>query len=314
MIQEWKNVLLSRAGEWGLPEDGKWECLLHNNYQPTISTFNVLWFHGRERFPRVVTKVCQDQSMLDDEFRGLQTVFAAAGAYVPKPLSLDSVDKLWTLWMSGVPGQRVPTRKVYPASLLEPLTDTLASVHSALRQRPSCPSAGRYERMVAKPFAALSNWGTSAEILAHCKMLAAECSAGWIEQLPVIPQHGDLFLDNVIRDGNCYYLIDWETFGAVDLPFYDLLTLLISVLNASGGEPQRLNPTVSGQFPILIARYARHLALPVSLVTRLLPLTMANWFYLHWLAGRQPILEKMYATISHYVAYKGAWDEVFARE
>jgi hypothetical protein len=40
---------------------------------------------------------------------------------------------------------------------------------------------------------------------------------------------------------------------------------------------------------------------------------MANWFYLHWLNGRQRIMESMYASIDRYFKNRGAWDEVFVQ-
>jgi aminoglycoside phosphotransferase (APT) family kinase protein len=223
------------------------------------------------------------------------------------------MDEFWMMWMAGVPGLRFPRRSSYPVPVLQSMVDMLASIHHALARPAGESSADRHERMVARPLTALMEWGPSAEVRASCRTLAAESSAAWLQQLPVIPQHGDIFVDNVIRDRDRYYLVDWEVFGAVDLPFYDLLTLMISLLRASGETPERFNPNLVRQVPLLVERYARRMGLPLSLVPKLIPLTMANWFYLHWLEGRRPIMESMYASIDRYFKNRGAWDEVFVQ-
>ena len=311
MIAEWKGILTSRASEWGLPASGEWKFLLHNNYHPTASTFNVLWFHGKDRFPRVVTKIGREEYGLVREFESLRTVYALADSHVPRPLGFEKTDELWTLWMAGVPGLRIPRRSSYKASMLELMVDVLASIHHGLAKPPSESTPDRHQRMIERPLAALMEWGASAEVRTGCKTIAEELSADWLQKLPVIPQHGDLFLDNIIRNRDQYYFVDWETFGAVDLPFYDLLTLTISILRASGETLESLDRNLVRQVPLLIERYARRLELPVSIVSKLVPLTMANWFYLHWVEGRRPIMESMYATIDRYFKNRGAWNEVF---
>ena len=315
MIGEWKDILVARAAEWGLPPGGDWKCMFHNSYDPPPLRFHVLWFHGKDRFPRVVTKISREESILGCEFESLRTVYRLAESYVPRPLCLEKAEEFWMMWMAGVPGLRIPQRSSYPAEVLQSMVDMLASIHHGLARPAGESSADRHERMVARPLAALMEWGPSAKVRAGCRTLEGASPTAWLRQLPVIRQHGDVFLDNVIRDRHRYSLVDWEVFGAVDLPFYDLLTLLISILRASGETPERFNPNLVRQVPLLIERYARRLGLPVSLVPKLVPLTMANWFYLHWLGGegRGPIMERMYATIDHYFSHKGAWDEVFVR-
>src|SRR5205823_689937 len=179
------------------------------------STFNVLWFHGKDRFPRVVTKIGRQESMLTREIQSLRTVYPVAESHVPRPLCLEQKDESWMLWMTGVPGRRSPPRSSYPAPVLQSMVDMVASIHQGLSNPATESAPDRHQRIVEKPFAALMEWGPSAEVRANCKPLARELSPAWLQKLPVIPQHGDLFLDNVIRDEDRYYVVDWETFGAV---------------------------------------------------------------------------------------------------
>ncbi len=52
--------------------------------------------------------------------------------------------------------------------------------------------------------------------------------------IPVIPQHGDLVFYNIgLREGDIdkAIIIDWDAYGAVDLPMYDLFLFLRSFMN-----------------------------------------------------------------------------------
>lgn len=45
-------------------------------------------------------------------------------------------------------------------------------------------------------------------------------------QIPLIPQHGDLTPDNVLSDKGKIRVIDWDNFGKINLPLFDLLVFL----------------------------------------------------------------------------------------
>src|ERR1035437_2561221 len=128
MIEDWKRILSTSAAEWGLPADGEWNFLFHNNYQPAGSTINLLWFHRNDRFPRAVTKMCREPDILEREFRNLQAVHRLAPSCAPRPLHLGCAGEFWMLWMEGVPGSRIPTRRHYPISMLTPALDAIASI------------------------------------------------------------------------------------------------------------------------------------------------------------------------------------------
>jgi hypothetical protein len=308
MIERWQSVLTERAGEWSLPAGDGWDFLFHNNHQPGCSTINVLWFHRKGRYPAAVSKLCRQSEALAAEFANLKTVYGEVPRHSPRPLDLVCMHGFWTLWMTGVPGMRIPPRNEYPASVLVPVVDMISSVHRTFRRQSEGDSAVREERLVRKPLDALTGFGTSEAVREGCARLAGSSSVR-LQGLPSIVQHGDLFLDNILHDGRDYRIVDWETFGAIDLPFYDLFTVLLSITRGSAETPDRANPAVLRQIPALVERYADALALPRELAPGVLPLTLANWFYLHWLNGRQAIMHTMYGMIDHYFRHRNEWNE-----
>jgi len=283
LIEDCKQLLSTRAAEWGLPAGGKWNPIFHNNHQPTRSTINLLWFHQNDKFPRAVTKMLwRGHSVLAQEFQRLQAVYTLAPRYVPRPMHLGDMDGFGMLWMEGVPGCRIPPARRYPTSLLSASVDILVSIHRAVNKGIEQSVADRHACMIAAPLKAVLQFGGPA-VRAGCLALLETATAEWLQTLPVIPQHGDLFFDNVLLYREECHIVDWDNFGDIDLPFHDLITLLLSFLPTSSSDSDRWrwNPEFRRQLPLLVERYARGIQLPASIVSVLLPLALANQLYLH---------------------------------
>lgn len=312
MIGQWKALLLEKAAEWDLPRDGEWSFLFNNNYHPHCSNLNLLWFHNGGQFPRVVSKIFRDPEIPKREFESLNKVYNCAPAWVPRPLHFGLQGESWILWMEGVPGLRFQARNRYAPVTLRSIGDMVASMHGGMQKAGGTPDPDRYRRMISEPLETLAQFGASASVRAGCVRLAGRTSVDWLNALPVIPQHGDLFFNNVLSYRSKWFVVDWESFGTIDLPFYDLFTLLFSLLRAGGETPEQWAPSLMKQAPVLIERYGRALGLSPSGVPLLLPLTLANWFHLQWSDGREKFTELMYKAIEHYFERPDLWENVFA--
>jgi Phosphotransferase enzyme family len=309
MINEWKACLLSRAKQWGVPASGDWRFLFYNNYHPQCSDMDVLWFHNGQQFPGVVTKISREPGRPEREFANLQQVHASAPQWVPEPLHFGAQGNLWMLWMKGVPGMRF-TGKHTP-DVLRTMAGTVTSIHKAVARPPGSARVDRYRRTVAEPLEALTEFGTSVAVREGCRRLAARATVELIGALPVVPQHGDLYAGNLLENGGHWYVVDWESFGMVDLPMYDLYTLLLSMLQTRGSVPAEWSPELTGQMPSLVKKYAQELGVPLLDVPVLLPLTLANWFYIQWSDGRAKFSAGLYEVIEGYFAHESSWEKVF---
>lgn len=281
MTEHLKEILSTRAAEWGLPAGAEWNFLFHNNYQPTRSTINLLWFHRNEQFPRVVTKMLrQGHGVLDQEYQRMQAVFSLVPRYVPRPIYLGDTDGYATLWMEGVRGRRIPPVRQHPESVLTQIADMLVSIHRAVNKGSEQSAADRYAVMIAAPLQAVFQFG-SPTVREGCRALLQTATAGWLQTLPVLPQHGDLFIDNILRYRDEYHIVDWDNFGDINLPFHDLITVLLSLLQASSSTPEQWNRDLRTRIPFLVERYARGIQLQSAVLSVLLPLALANQLYLH---------------------------------
>ncbi len=310
VIGRWRAFLLERAAQWGLPDGGTWSCLFSNNYQPHYSSICLLWFHDGDEFPQVVSKLYREPAILEREFRNLTRVHASAPALVPKPLHFGQQDEFWTLWMEGVPGWRIHPKDVSSATLRS-LIAMVTSLHSAVLESSSRPNPDRYRQIVTDPLATVARYGDSASVKAGCAGVAAGTSAEWVRSLAVIPQHGDLFFSNVLAHRGQWRVVDWESFGTIDFPFYDVFTLLLSLLRPGGDTPEQWDAALLKHVPGLMASYARALGLSSTDIPLLLPLTLANWFHLQWTDGRQEFCGHMYKTIQHYFEHPDVWARAF---
>jgi Phosphotransferase enzyme family len=308
MIGLWKRVLLDNIADWRLPADGEWSFVVSNNYQPHCSNISVMWFHNGGAFPSVVVKFGENPVPLKAEFENMRRAHESAPAVVPNPLHFGLQGRLWGLWAEGVPGSVLTG---YDPKLLDSLVETVTSLHLGLRRKTL--DQDRYRRMVQEPLQAVSQFGPSSAVQKGCSQIGAAISPQWLNALPVIPQHGDLYSGNILSHRDRLYVVDWESFGVIDLPFYDLLIALYSLLRDTGETPASWHPALTNRIPSLVQRYAQRLDLTASDVSLMLPLALANWFYLHLNDGRKAFTETMYRTIEQYFEAPELWKLAFWR-
>lgn len=312
MIEECKRYMLEHADEWGVPARGDWKALFYNNYHPHTVSLNLLWFHSGEAFPRVVTKLCRQPETARHEFESLQQVYASAGEFAPRPLHFGQHGSNWGVWMAGVPGFPFDVSERISGEAIRSVAGMVTKMHRLLMAANRDGRPGRYRRTVTEPLRALAEFGTSAEILEGCRRLQGEVTEEWLDSLPAIPQHGDLYAGNLISHGGRWYAIDWESFGAVDLPVYDLFTVLFSIWCVNGETPGACGPAATREIGGCMRSYCEEMGIPTAAIRLLVPLVLVNWFFVQWSDGRQKFATRMYKTIGNYFSNTGSWEKVFA--
>jgi thiamine kinase-like enzyme len=213
--------------------------------------------------------------------------------------------------VEGVPGSVLTATEGYGPRVLDPLVETVAALHQAVRRGPEAFDPSRYQQMAQAPLQAVAQFGSSTAVKAGCSQIAAAISPQWLNSLPVIPQHGDLYSGNILSHRGRFYVVDWESFGMIDLPFFDLLILLYSLLRDTGETPASWHPALMRQIPSSIRSYAQRLDLGSAELPLLLPLALANWFFLHLKDGHKAFTESMYRSIQEYFETPEPWQRAF---
>ena len=311
MIDELKAVLLQSAAEWNVPAQNNWRFLFFNNYQPNYSTMTVLWFDEGGSFPRVVTKVFRDSTVPKQEWENLSFIQSRIPRVAPRPLRFGPAGKFWALWMEGLPGLPLSSQSTYSRQVLRSIVESVISMHAAVRKPAGFESGDRHARLVTAPLQALADYGDSTVVRGGCARLAAALPAEALQSLSVVPQHGDLFDGNALIDHDRCRLLDWETYGILDLPFYDLVTLFYSMLRRRGDSPGAWDSSLVTEIAPLTSHYAAALEIPRPLLRALVPLSLANWFHIHWRDGRKDFASRMYRTIEACFQDPAAWELAF---
>jgi hypothetical protein len=311
MLAAWKEFLLKSLADWKIPADGEWRPLLHNNYHSHYRGINLLWFRGREAFPSVVTKLHSERSIIEHEFSNLRAVHASCPDCSPRPLHCGPTGDHWALWMTGVPGNRFPMGDCSRGTF-ESVADTIIALHRGIRRQRNSADDSRHRRMVLEPLKTVADFGRSPVVQDGCRRLAGTISGDWADSLPVVPQHGDLYVGNLLSDRNHWHIVDWESFGSIDLPLYDLLTFCLSVLRAGSNAADQWRSPMVRHASRTIKRYCEAFDLSPEDSRKLLPLTLANWFHLQWTDGRQEFSRELYKSIDHYFRCQNLWEKILS--
>lgn len=213
--------------------------------------------------------------------------------------------------MEGLPGTRVDPRTALTSSALNCMVERVTSLHEIVRCASATSDGHRYNRLVTDPVDVLRHFGDSLVVRDGCASLVAAATTAWLKKVPIIPQHGDLYFGNILCYKRDFYIFDWESYGVIDLPMYDLVTLIVSLLHETGENSAFWDTGLKARIPELVMRYRKRIGLSDSDVSLLLPLGLINWFVLQYRDGRQDFSKRMYSMIEQYFQYPKLWAEVF---
>lgn len=158
-------------------------------------------------------------------------------------------------------------RGIHGARDRRALTSELEALFRAMRDGGAHPARLSDSHAWFAPFRAYCD--------AHLRHLDTEIAVSTLEQslaqLPEVPQHGDLVLNNLgVRSAHRLVVFDWEDYGAVSLAGLDLFTLETSLGNDLD-RPSTRSGTSGVQEVLDTDRLCRALGLDRGLYERLKP-------------------------------------------
>jgi aminoglycoside phosphotransferase (APT) family kinase protein len=202
--------------------------LLYTNRGTTSSSILVFIFWVGSRDPRVIVKLSQDMDSIDREFNTLERLSWCLPRRVPRPHLRGNIRGMGFVAMEAVPGAGVTSATF--ERFVEDVLQGLIEVHSQVNEGPMTDDALRME--VLAPLSEFERaWTVGHQgLIALCHSVRVRLDGLRGAGLPRILQHSDFCLGNLIArpDGSIVF-IDWEDFGAVALPAYDLVSLFVSL-------------------------------------------------------------------------------------
>lgn len=256
---------------------------LYNNYDLTDGSVLLFLFDQTSTTPFAVLKLARNRSILIREYENLNTIDSICPGLAAAPLFFDQAADYYVLGTAPLianrlSGYRARSRK------LKRVSARLAKLHELLRSQ--SPSTMFQVEHFMRPFAGLYDTELPVTVADFFNDLAA-VHAQLIRQFPVeeISQHGDLYFDNILAKGRRVYFLDWEDFGEIKLPGYDLFSLVFDVCGLQDGavaQLEELIDSVAGK----TVNYFRKLGIPSGVVEALISFTLVQQYHRSWTLGR----------------------------
>lgn len=171
---------------------------------------------------------------LEQEYRIAQAVADLAGRFVPQPLAFFRVGQISCIVVEGIDFRVVTRAALMNAdpgeSVIRELLEYLEYVGPARTDASACAQVAELRVAMDERYR-----GTDHEAL--WAKVVAKTDVASLAALPSQPQHGDFVPNNFGLRGDRLVIFDWEDYGRIDVPGFDLAVLLGSVVDF---EPRRL--------------------------------------------------------------------------
>lgn len=242
-------------------------------------------FGKKARFWVKVSPFCR----LSDEYERLREAYSISRAfsfpfYVPQPYCVFKKDKLWFMVTSLEKYERISARNKQDfVHKISPLLENWEKFFKISKSKPNF-HAEHIERWIA-----FSNDQLLLEKLR--KLLRNERKT--LEMLPLVKQHGDFTRVNLgIGKAKKFVIFDWEDFGKICIPGFDLATILIDLADFKEASLKELLSSIETKN-----------ILPQDIFLRLFPIYLAVLLGINLLNRKQNtanlIKNLAYAWIKH---------------
>ena len=158
---------------------------------------------------------------LEREYLGLSMAHAAMPRNTPRPLGLSTHDSFPVLVVGGIAHSALALDADTHREKFETGMTQLIEISSRHFRVPSAEEGGGDVRGALEQASRNVHWPDWQD---YCDRVMPHVAA-----LPRIYQHGDLSLNNIGVAGEELIFFDWEDFGLVDVPGFDLAIVLLSL-------------------------------------------------------------------------------------
>lgn len=256
--------------------------------------FNFFVFGNQEEFYQV--KVSSERP-LRGEYEALRIAHEAIPGNVPQPVGLYQKAGLEILICRGIRHKKVRSLQTHGDIIQKEIGAIVKGSKVFFREeKPSSP----HTQQLMTVFDHFKNHPLSIAMRDWLKNL----NPRMINSLPHVKQHGDFTLYNMGVAGNKLIIFDWEDFGKISIPGFDLCCLAVnSVTRFSPMRIERISEKSAYQKEVMgiITCYCKELPLDQETFFNLYPIYLFYFLYLKDKYGYSPeivkITEKLLAAV-----------------
>jgi hypothetical protein len=183
-----------------------------------------LVFHVYDKGGDFVVVKIRDTAEIEAEFAAMQLAHEVMPAHVPRPLALHRARDRHLLVIEGVAHEALASQAIerHGAALAEAMRRFIDGARARfVAPGDSAPHSATLARLIDDLD------GPEAGVL---RRVVAGLDLDALDRLPHVSQHGDLVMNNFGRAQRGMIIFDWEDFGRVTLPGFDVALLICSCL------------------------------------------------------------------------------------
>jgi aminoglycoside phosphotransferase (APT) family kinase protein len=279
-------------GSEELRTDGSLAYSLYNNRGGATSSILVFGFTAGKARPAVTVKLSRDRERALREYTALGRLAPKLPQRVPKPYLMGEC-RGWTfLAMEGMAGRSVAAAKI--SRFLTSIIDVLVALHREGDEGPM--SQAELATEIEGPLRAFERdyaLGRT-ELEELCDAVKTDLAGLKDVPLPRVAQHGDFTLGNLLAGPKrSVVVVDWEEFGQIRTPAYDLTVLFSNLPRRDPFAKRRLRKAC---FRALTA-YAAATGLNPRWLSVLVPVSMMRFVLFCASEGREEPLGRTLARL-----------------
>jgi aminoglycoside phosphotransferase (APT) family kinase protein len=280
------------------------QAMLYNSTNSNRRDMSIFVFADHRQRPSWVIRCHSDQEITTREFTALHQLAQAHCDCQPEVIGAADLEDLHALLLRFCEGRHISREMLLESKVtLDSVISVLAHVHTTLAPYANTDKTIQIEMITRQLLAFRERLNFDPhDFLSH-----VENSLRLVQYytLPSLPQHGDFAWMNLLQHHGHVVILDWEHFSLVTTPFFDIWTLILSLLQDFSVESfgQLFHSTHLSRLAVYALKsYARLINLPFHAAREVLPLVLADFFTLNAQQKRMPLACKLVRLMQYYLS------------
>lgn len=235
---------------------------------------------------------------LANEFSSLQTAFSVLPLSVAEPLGLISRDGYEFMVCRGLPHKVL--LNIHSAKLSRIFVREINRFSTALHSRHQFNTNTTHSQKVAGVLAHFKGAGFSPLL----RDWIAQLANSHLDKLPHVDQHGDFAINNIGLATDHLVYFDWEDFGKIQLPGFDICVLLMSLSKFNIDQLRQRLACGDSVETLIVEHCCQVTGIEKQMFYKLIPVYLLLFLYLKDIFNYgEKIMSQTIKTLNAYLAH-----------
>lgn len=285
--------------------------LIYNNFDPIAGNLLLFIFSEGEKHPGIVIKISKIGENIKNEYENQRDLWKKLHFFIPEPLLFREIDSCGVIAMKVVRGNHL-SRISMNSDLLSSLVDKMIFFHKKVQKGKIAPAL--LHSQINNTLKSIEHKNSNDQLVSFfsetLKQLHRKLK---FKGIPRIPQHGDFLVNNILHNFDEICILDWEDFGRINIPGYDLYCLLLDLFGDKNFLDNRYSPGVKKMKIAIrdnIFKYFSYFSLSSELSRLVFITTILKQFDYSFQAGRSSV-QVLWDRLRDYAENTKRYDRLF---